>query len=396
MDAFYASVEQRDDPALRGKAVLVGGAARRGVVAAASYEARASGARSAMPMGEALRRCPHAIVVPPRMARYQEVSDEVFDVFHAYTPLVEGLSIDEAFLDVTASRSLFGDGEAIARAIRRDVKERTGLTCSAGVAPTKFVAKIASDVNKPDGLTDVPSGPGEVAAFLAPLPIERMWGVGPKTAPTLRRLGYATLGDLARAEPAALERVLGAWGGEIVRLARGEDDRAVVPDRDAKSIGAECTYDEDLGSKEAIARTLLAHAARVAERLTAEGLSARALVVKLKFADFTRLTRRKTLDEPASDTTTLHDTALELLERFPLSASSRVRLTGVSAHDLGPARGEQPTLFPDRAAARRRELEGVLLSAKGRFGGRPITFGTLLEETTPKADLAGNRQRKRR
>lgn len=391
MDAFFASVEQRDNPALRGKPVLVGGAARRGVVAAASYEARVFGCKSAMPMAEALRRCPQAVVVSPTRGRYEEVSAQVFELFHKYTPLVEGLSIDEAFLDVTGSRSLFGDGEAIARAIRKDVLEATGLTCSAGVAPCKFAAKIASDLNKPDGLTVV--GP-DVAAFLAPLPLERMWGIGPKTAPTLRRLGYATLGDLARANPAALERVLGAWGAEVSDLARGIDVREVEPDRDAKSIGAECTYDEDLTTKEAIGRTLLSHAARVAERLTEGGLTAGAVVVKLKYADFTLLTRRKTLLEPASDTTTLHDTCLELLERFPLDGA-RIRLTGVAAQHIGPG-AVQPTLFPDRAAERRRGLESILLNAKGRFGGQPITFATLLEDAPDKADPTGVTSRRRK
>ncbi len=381
MDAFFASVEQLDDPGLRGKPVLVGGASRRGVVAAASYEAREFGARSAMPMAEALRRCPLAIVVPPRRERYQEASEQVFAIFARYTPLVEGLSIDEAFLDVTGSRSLFGDGEAIARAIKADVKRETGLTASAGVAPCKFAAKIASDMDKPDGLT---LAGDDVAAFLAPLPVERMWGVGPKTAPQLRRLGYATLGDLARAEPATLARAIGSWGGEIVKLARGDDDRPVIPDREAKSISAESTYDVDLVGRDAVARTLLAHASRVAERLTAEGLAARTVVVKLKYADFTLLTRRMTLPDAASDTRTLHDAALELLGRFPLTGA-RVRLTGVGAQDLGPASGRQPSLFADRTAARRREVEAVLLSAKDRFGGHPITFATLLPEVSREA-----------
>ena len=391
MDAFFASVEQRDDPALKGKPVLVGGAARRGVVAAASYEARVFGARSAMPMAEALRICPQAVVVTPRRDAYEAASDEVFDVFRRYTPLVEGLSIDEAFLDVTDSQSLFGDGETIARRIRKEVFEVTKLTASAGVASSKFAAKIASDMNKPDGLTV--EGP-DVAAFLAPLPLERMWGIGPKTAPTLRRLGYATLGDLARAAPGALERVLGAWGADVRELARGVDVREVEPDRDAKSIGAESTYDDDLTTKDAIGRTLLAHAARVAERLTEGGLTAGAIVVKLKYADFTLLTRRKTLEEPASDTTTLHDTALALLERFPLDGA-RIRLTGVSAHDIGPG-AVQPTLFPDRAAERRRGLQSILLDAKGRFGGQPITFATLLEDAADKADPTGVTSRRRR
>jgi len=384
MDAFFASVEQHDDPSIRGKPVLVGGHSRRGVVAAASYEARAFGCRSAMSMGEALRRCPQAVVVTPTRGRYDEVSSQVFEVFHRYTPLVEGLSIDEAFLDVTGSASLFGDGETIARAIKRDIVAATGLTASAGVAPCKFAAKVASDLDKPDGLTLVGD---DVAAFLAPLPIERMWGVGPKTAPELRRLGYATIGDLARAEPAALERVLGSWGLDVHALALGQDARDVEPGRDAKSISAEVTYDVDLVSREEIARTLLSHAARVAARLTEAGLTAGAVVVKLKYADFTLLTRRMTLDEPASDTTTLHEASLELLARFPI-VGRRVRLTGVAVQDIAEG-AKQPTLFPDEAAARRRDLETVLLDAKGRFGGSPITFATLLEDRTARADPTG-------
>lgn len=392
MDAFFTSVEQNDDPTLRGKPVLVGGRERRGVVAAASYEARVFGCRSAMPMAEAMRLCPRAVVVPPRRDRYVEVSDVVFDVFHRYTPLVEGLSIDEAFLDVTESRALFGDGATIARRIKDDIRAATGLTASAGVAPIKFAAKIASDMDKPNGLTVVGD---DVAAFLAPLPIERMWGVGPKTAPTLRRLGFATLGDLARADEAHLVRVLGTWGGEAKKLARGEDVRVVEPDRAAKSIGAECTYETDLTSKEAIAKTLLAHVARVAERLTEEELVAGAVVVKLKYADFTLLSRRTTLDEPASDTRTLHDVSLALLDRFPLERA-RVRLTGVAAADLMPKGSGQPVLFPDRAQAKRRDLEAVLLSSKKRFGGRPITFATLLEEVPDAANLGLAPQRTRR
>lgn len=396
MDAFFASVEQRDDPSLQGKPVLVGGPTRRGVVAAASYEARQFGCRSAMPMAEALRRCPKAIVVPPRGDRYTEVSAQVFAVFEKYTPLVEGISIDEAFLDVTASQSLFGDGATIARMIKDDVKEATGLTASAGVAPCKFAAKIASDFQKPDGLTVVPE---DVAAFLAPLPVERMWGIGPKTAPTLRRLGYRTLGDLAKADEKALERVLGTWGAEVRELARGNDVREVEPDRDAKSIGAECTYEDDLTSKSAIARTLLEHASRVAERLTEGSLLANIVVVKLKYADFSLLSRRVTLPEAASDTRTIHDAAVKLLDKFPLDGA-RIRLTGVSVQDLRNKLSSQPTLFPDRAAERRRAAESVLLRAKDRYGGQAITFATLLEGqeklTTPQADPSRISPRRRR
>lgn len=391
MDAFFASVEQRDNPALRGKPVLVGGPTRRGVVAAASYEARVSGARSAMPMAEALRLCPKAIVVPPRRDAYESASDAVFDVLRKFTPLVEGLSIDEAFLDVTMSRSLFGDGETIAKKIRAAVFETTNLTCSAGVASSKFAAKIASDMNKPNGLTVVGD---DIAAFLAPLPIERMWGIGPKTAPNLRRLGYQTLGDLARASPQALERALGTWGRQVSDLARGIDDREVEPNREAQSIGAECTYEEDLRTKEEIQRSLLAHAARVAERLTAHSLRASGITVKLKYADFTVLTRRAALPEPASDTHSLHAACIELLERFPLEGA-RVRLTGVSAFNIETSVA-QPLLFPDRAAQRRRGLESVLLTAKDRFGGKPITFATLLERTADKIDPTAATSRRRR
>jgi DNA polymerase-4 len=387
MDAFFASVEQLDDPSLRGKPLVVGGESRRGVVAAASYEARRFGVRSAMPMAEALRRCPRLIVVSGRGDRYREVSGQVFDVFEKYTPLVEGLSVDEAFLDVTASRGLFGDGPTIARLIKKDVLDATGLTCSAGVAASKFAAKIASDMDKPDGLTVVPE---DVAAFLAPLPIERMWGIGAKTAPTLHRLGYSTLGDLAKADRATLERHLGSWGPEVRELARGIDPREVVPDREAKSIGAECTYEMDLTTREAIARTLLAHASRVAARLTAAGTTARSVVVKLKLHDFTLLTRRMTLPSPASDTRTIHDACLTLLDRFPLEGA-RVRLTGVSTHGLGPSEEVQPALFRDRVAERRRDLESVLLRAEERFGNKPITFASLLEDapqrTSPEGDL---------
>jgi DNA polymerase-4 len=376
MDAFYASVEQRDDPGLRGRPLIVGGRSRRGVVLAASYEVRPFGVRSAMPMAEALRLAPKAIVVPPRMDRYEEVSGEVFAIFRRFSPLVEPLSLDEAFVDVTASRALFGDGEAIARAIKHAIREELGLTASAGVAPSKFAAKVASDLRKPDGLVVVP--PGGVAEFLAPLPVERMWGVGPKTAPRMRALGYTTLGDLARAGESALERELGAWGTRIACLARGEDDRDVDPDAAARSIGAEQTYEEDLVGAEAIARTLLEHASRVARRLVREGLSARTVTVKVKYSDFSICTRRTTLREPVQDTDAIHGAAVELLARVPMEAR-RVRLTGVSVGGL--SRGEPaPTLFPDPRSDKRRALERVAVTIAERFGDeRAITRAALVE-----------------
>ncbi len=363
MDAFFASVEQRDDPALRGKPVLVGGGERRGVVAAASYEARPFGARSAMPMAQALRLCPGAIVVRPRRARYEEVSAQVFAIFARFTPLVEGLSLDEAFLDVTSSQRLFGDGEAIARRIRAAILEETGLTASAGVAPSKFVAKIASDVDKPDGLTVVREA--DVEAFLAPLPIERMWGVGPKAAARLRAMGYDTLGDLARADEARLTATLGSWGPTARQLARGIDAREVEPAREAKSLGAEETYDRDLRTRAEIERTLLAHSERVAERLHAQGLAASCVTVKLKYADFTLRTRQLQLPSPVDDASSIYEAVRGLLDR--LDCARPVRLTGVSASDLSS--GPPPaTLFDGEQRARRRAIQSASAALEARFG----------------------------
>jgi DNA polymerase-4 len=379
MDAFYASVEQRDDPKLRGKPVIVGGRSRRGVVLAASYEVRPFGVRSAMSMAEALRRAPHAIVVPPRRDAYELASAEVFAIFRRYTPLVEPLSLDEAFLDVTASHALFGDGEAIAQTIKRDVRDEQHLTASAGVACCKFAAKVASDLRKPDGLVVVSAE--ATAEFLAPLPIERMWGVGPKTAPRLRSLGFETLGDLARAGPEALQSALGSWGLEAGRLARGEDDRDVDPHGAARSIGAEETYEQDLRGADAIGRTLLEHAGRVARRLVREGLSARTVAVKIKYSDFSVRTRRLTLPSPAQDTDSIHAAALALLARVPIE-NRRVRLTGVSVSGLveGP---QQRALFPDEESTRRRRLEEVTAQIAERFGDeRAVTRATLLAPPT--------------
>jgi DNA polymerase-4 len=375
MDAFYASVEQRDAPELRGKPVIVGGPSRRGVVLAASYEVRPLGVRSAMPMAEALRRAPNAVVVPPRHARYAEASEEAFAIFRRYTPLVEPLSLDEAFLDVTASHALFGDGESIARAIKDAIRGELRLTASAGVAPSKFAAKIASDLRKPDGLVIV--RPGEVAEFLRPLPIERMWGVGPKTAVQMHEMGLHTLGDLVGASKARLERVVGKWGLLAVELARGEDDRDVVPDAMARSIGAEVTYEEDLSGADAIAATLLAHAARVARRLVSAELWARTVEVKVKYSNFAVRVRRTTLAEPVQDTDAIHRAALECLARVPLEGRP-VRLTGVSVSGLGSG-PPAPSLFRDPSSEKRWAIEQVTARIAERYGDeRAVTRASLV------------------
>lgn len=375
MDAFFASVEQLDDPRLRGKPVLVGGGERRGVVAAASYEARPFGVHSAMPMAKALRLCPDAIVVPPHRHRYEDVSAQVFAVFRRFTPLVEGLSVDEAFLDVTGSRGLFGEGPGIAARIRAEVREETGLTCSAGVAPSKFVAKIASDLDKPDGLTVVRAD--DVEAFLRPLPIEKMWGVGPKAAARLHSLGYRTIGDLANADAKRLEATLGVWGKQVSLLARGVDEREVTPGREAKSVGAEETYDEDLTDRADIERTLLVHATRIARRLVDGNLRGHRVTVKIKYDDFRSKTRQRRMGTAVSDVSSIYEAALTLLDRFPL-AGRRVRLTGVSVGELveGPA---APTLFEDPTLVRRRKVQDAVAQLRARFGdGGAVTRAELL------------------
>jgi len=375
MDAFFASVEQLDDPSLKGKPVLVGGSEKRGVVAAASYEARPMGVRSAMPMAVALRRCPNAVVIPPRHHRYREVSNEVFAVFRRFTPLVEGISLDEAFLDVTESQTLFGDAVSIARRIKQTIREEIQLTASAGIASCKFAAKIASDFNKPDGLTVVPD---DVRAFLAPLSIDRMWGVGKVATKRLRESGLETIGDLAEADDAVLERLLGSWGRQVGRLARGIDNRCVTPDQVAKSIGAEVTFENDLTSRREIERGLLQQVARVAERLVKNQLCAYVITVKLKDSNFKLHTRQKRLKEPIMDTDAIFKEARALLDGFPLR-EKRIRLVGVAASEL--LHGQPPpSLFPDEQTERRRRLQSVTTALRDRFGSKKITRAALLED----------------
>ncbi|MBI5067075.1 MAG: DNA polymerase IV [Deltaproteobacteria bacterium] len=369
LDAFYASVEQLDDPSLRGRPVIVGGTSGRGVVCAASYEARRFGVHSAMPTARARKLCPGGVYLAPRFDRYGELSDRIFGIYRRFTPLVEPLSLDEAFLDVTRSRALHGSGADIARAVKRLVREETGLAVSAGVAEVKLAAKIATDLGKPDGLVVVPEG--GVAAFLAPLPVSRLWGVGQVTEEALARGSIRTIGDLAAADPAALSRLLGGGGGDLQRLARGEDAREVVPDAQARSIGAEDTFEEDRLGEEALLPQLREQAERVGRRLRGAGLTGKTVTVKVKYADFRSITRRCTLPAPTDDGRAIYDAARAQLERADLSRP--VRLVGVAVSGF-PGEGSQLDLFAaaEPVAARRRALNAALDALSERFGSGAV------------------------
>jgi DNA polymerase-4 len=387
LDAFFASVEQLDDPSLRGRPVIVGGTSRRGVVCAASYEARKFGVRSAMPTSRAHRLCPDAVFLPPRFDRYAGLSKEVFDVYRRYTPQVEPLSLDEAFLDVTASRALHGDGPSIAAAIKRSVRAECGLAVSAGVAEVKMAAKIATDLGKPDGLVVVP--PGGVRAFLAPLPVGRLWGVGEVTEGALRRIGIATIGDLAAMPESALAAAIGANHAQaLAALARGEDPREVIADEEAKSVGAEETFDHDLRDRTAIERALLEQAGRVGRRLRAHGLAGDVVTLKVKYADFTLVTRRVTLPHPTDDDGEIWSAARAQLARVDLDRA--VRLTGVSVSGFGGGEGRraQLDLFGGPApagvaappgAGKRRALNAALDVLAERFGDRAVRRADLVD-----------------
>ena len=342
MDAFYASVEQRDNPELRGKPLVVGGTTNRGVVAAASYEARVFGVRSAMPMRDAYRRCPDLLRVRPRMSHYKEVSKTIFEIFRSYPPLVEGLSLDEAFLDVTASVSLFGPPPEIAADIKRRILETTSLTASVGVARNKLVAKIASDLDKPDGLTVV--YPEHYERRLDPLPVSVIPGIGRETLKRLSGTSVSTLRDLRMAPDRILEPVFGRYTQNTRDRASGIDDRPVVPSRAEKSISAEETYDADLATRENMERELLRLSERTAVRLRKAGLSAGTVQIKIRQPDFKTYTRQRKVQPPANGTDQIYAVARELLGIWlGKNPGARIRLLGVGGNKLAPA--EQPDLF---------------------------------------------------
>ena len=366
MDAFYASVEQLDHPELRGKPVLVGYAGPRGVVAAASYESRAFGCRSAQPMAVALRHCPHAIVMPVRFARYRQISEQVFSILESASPLVEPLSLDEAFVDVTASQRLLGEPETIAQQIKSKILSVTQLTASVGVSANKFLAKLASDLKKPNALVVI--RPQEAQSILDPLNVGRLWGVGPKTAARLTAIGIKTVGDLLKISEEILAARVGAEeAAHFRRLAQGLDDRPVISDREAKSVGHEQTFGTDLVDPALVRDILLEQTEHVSRRLRKHALQARAVVVKIRFGEFKTITRRATLAEATDSTSQLWSATRELFDRWAAKEFKPVRLIGMSATELssGPP---QLSLFPDPARQRQRRLDEVLDRISGRFG----------------------------
>jgi DNA polymerase IV len=382
LDAFYASVEQRDKPGLAGKPVIVGGLGGRGVVTTASYEARPFGVRSAMPMVEARRLCPHAVFLPGRMTRYAEVSRQVFGIFRRYTPLVEPLSLDEAFLDVTACRSLLGPAREIAASLRAQVREQCGLAVSVGIGPTKMVAKIATTLAKPDGLLEIP--PQDVGSFLNPLSVNHLWGVGPVTHGALQRAGIQTIGDLAACDVDRLRSVVGRQAAAFVRLARGEDDRNVDPARDRKSCGEENTFARDMTDGDEVRRTIVAHGEAVAARLRADGLRARTVVLKLKLGQrkapgtYPLLTRSRTLPEPTDDGGALCAAALALWSE--VAPGMKIRLIGVSACNLEPVSTKQLALLDWRSSERRGALNRALDDIAARYGQTALRRGGIQVE----------------
>ena len=389
MDAFYAAVEVLDNPSLRGKPVIVGGSSARGVVTSASYEARKFGVHSAMPTAQAHKLCPDAIFVRGRMARYAEISRAIRDVFDAFSPVVEPLSLDEAFLDLSGSERLLGPALEVARALKRRVLERTGLVVSVGVAPTKMAAKILSDMSKPDGLLLL--GPEYLREFLEPLPVERLWGVGRVTLTRMHQLNIRTIGDLARHDVGDLRSRFGSFGPHLYELANGRDPRSVVADWQRKSYGEENTFEHDLALDSLeLRRVLIAHADALGRRLRADQVHARTVTLKLKLARplgggrYPLLSRSSSLDDATDDSAAIAKIAIALIAR--VSAREKVRLAGIQVHNLERADSSQLGLFdsPAGGAAKSARLNRALDAVARRFGDEAVTRGlTHAERAAP-------------
>lgn len=388
MDAFFASVEQLDYPELRGKPVIVGGTGNRGVVSAASYEARQYGVHSAMPGHEARRRCPNGIFIAPRIARYREISAQVFDVMRSITPLVEGLSLDEAFLDVTGSLRLFGSPSDVGNVLRERIRTATQLNVSIGVAPSKFVAKIASDIEKPAGFVVVP--PSAVQNFLDPLPVKRLWGLGPKTLPRLEAAGLKTFRDVREAKPEMLRALLGNQAERFRQLAAGNDDRSVNPEREDKSVSAEETFSTDLRQLEALEKVLLALTDKVATRLRRNTLLPRTVTVKIREQGFITHTRSCSFRPASNETQVLWQQARRLLQQWwHEHPNAAIRLIGIGTSQFEAI--EQPDLFSVTPATQSsdkpaKRLDTLVDSVRERFGASALVRGRLLDTTVREAD----------
>ena len=378
MDAFYASVEVREQPGLAGRPVIVGGSPRgRGVVSAANYEARRFGVHSAMPTARAMRLCPEAVWLPVRMELYATVSRQIREIFNRYTPLVEPLSLDEAFLDVTASTRLFGTAAEIANAIKKAIRHELSLVASVGIAPNKFIAKIASDLDKPDGFVEV--NPKEAQAFLDPLPVSRVWGVGKATGKELDRLGIKRIEQLRQQSEVVLADRFGKFGSHLWRLANGMDDRPVVSDSEAKSISNETTFDSDINNRDTLRAWLLELTEQVCWRLRQHELYGRTVQIKLRFADFSTITRSHTLVEATHQTKQVWQAVLKLFEHAMQTESRSLRLVGVGVSSLKDEAHRphiQTDMFEQSDDMRQTQLDEVSDAIKSRFGSSGIRRGS--------------------
>jgi DNA polymerase IV len=384
MDAFFASVEQRDRPELRGLPVIIGGAAdSRGVVSTCSYEARRYGVHSAMPTAQAKRLCPNGIYLPPEHQKYTAVSRQMFAILARYTPLIEGLSVDEAFLDVTGSRRLFGDGVRIAQRLKDEIQQELGLTASVGVSYNKFLAKLASDLDKPNGLVVIT--PPDVPTRVHPLPITRLWGVGQKSAEQLQRLGLRTIGDVARMDVRHMRRYLGALADHLFLLAQGKDDRPVSPDREAKSIGQETTFVEDVRDYSFLEATLLGQCESVARKMRKNDLEGRTVTLKLRFASFKTITRSHTLPNGTALPGKIYETVRHLLAKCGLTREDAIRLIGVNVSGFAPTgHVQQISLFdtPD-TDPKQQDLTRAVDALKDKFGENILTRARLVQREGP-------------
>ncbi len=385
MDEFFAAVEKLDNPKLCGKPLLVGGdAASRGVVSTASYEAREFGCHSAMPMATAIRLCPQAIVLPVRGRRYHKVSEQLFAIFGRFTPLIEPLSIDEAFLDLTGTERLFGPATETAARIKQCIGEELKLTCSVGLAPNKFLAKLASDLEKPNGLVIIT--PQNVQQVLDPLPIRKLWGVGPAAEKQFHRLNIRTIGQLRRMSSKVLREALGEVGEHFLRLANGQDNRPVTPDSRAKSIGQEQTFAVDVAELDELRRVLLQQTEQVARRLRRHGRKARTVTIKLRYGDFTTLSRSRTPEEAMDLTEEIWQAASCLFDRWAARHHRPLRLLGMAVSQLQDTAGQQLKLFESPQHRKRRKLDRALDAIAERFGEMAIRRGTVRGKNTPKTD----------